>query len=58
MKRISLIVFLTSLISGCASFSRQYEMRPFFSDFGQKFDCGNGIKTASDTLCRLDAFGY
>jgi hypothetical protein len=58
IKKIVFIAFLSSGLFGCVSFSRQYEIRPFFSGFGQKFDCGNGKRTPIDTLCRLDSFGY
>ena len=51
MKKIALIFFIVLGITGCAD----YSARPFFRE---KFDCWNGKRAASYTICYLDAFGY
>ena len=54
-------IALGLVISGCASFD--YETRPFFSGFGQKFDClqnvdGSIFRVHSQRLCNFERWGY
>lgn len=54
-KKVFLVVFITSLILGCAD---NGSVHPLFLSIGEKVDCGNGKRMISYELCRLDASGY